>query len=77
MVFAASKALAGYVSEEELASNRLYPPLTKIRDISAQIAAAVIMTAVADGVAKAPKVAQKTKDELVQFVKESMFDPRY
>jgi len=41
MFFAAAKTLAGLVGEDDLAAGRLFPPLTKIRSVSAEIAAAV------------------------------------
>lgn len=76
MVFAASKALADYVSKEQLAAGLLYPPLTEIRNISAHIAAAVISKAVEEGVAKSSAVTGKSMTELIQLAKNSMFDPK-
>lgn len=40
-VWAAAEALASTVTKEDLARKQLYPALPKVRDISAQVAAAV------------------------------------
>src|SRR5208282_5510063 len=41
MFLAAARTLAGLVQSDDLAVGRIYPPLTKIRDVSLRIAAAV------------------------------------
>jgi len=41
LVGAAAEALAGTVTKEDLARKQLYPAFPQIRDISAQVAAAV------------------------------------
>ena len=48
MVERASIALATYLTPEEKASDLVYPRLARIRDISAQVALAVIRAAQAD-----------------------------
>jgi len=46
MIYAASKALADCTTPSQLESGLLYPPLSSIRSISAQIALAIIKTAI-------------------------------
>jgi len=52
MFLAAAKALAGQVSASDLAACSLYPPLTRIRECSLAVAAAVVRRAVAEGSAE-------------------------
>ncbi|RUP43995.1 hypothetical protein BC936DRAFT_150098 [Jimgerdemannia flammicorona] len=56
MVFASAVALAKALTEEEIAQNLLYPSLTRIRQVSAQVAAAVCVQAVQEGLATDPDV---------------------
>ena len=55
MFFVAARALAGLVTEEDLALGRLYPPLTAIRDVSVHIAVAVAEVAWQRGIARVPR----------------------
>jgi malate dehydrogenase (oxaloacetate-decarboxylating)(NADP+) len=68
----AARTLAGLVSERDLASGLLFPPLTSIRDVSLKIAVAVAGTAVASGFAgtTAPR-------DLEAFIREQVFEPEY
>jgi malic enzyme len=54
MVTAASAALAAEVGEEELASGRLYPEVTRLREVSRAVALRVAQQANEDGVAACP-----------------------
>jgi malate dehydrogenase (oxaloacetate-decarboxylating)(NADP+) len=72
MFLAAARTLAGQVTAEDLAQGSLYPALSRVRDVSAHIAAAVIKVAVADGVAGVQRRAR-----LLPFVQSQMYDPRY
>lgn len=72
MFLAAARALADSVSGADLASGRLYPPLTDIRRVSAAIATAVARTARETGLAG---VEQAASDERTGI--ESMYDPSY
>ncbi len=72
MFLAAARTLAGLVQPEDLALGRVYPPLTKVRDISLQIAAAVARVAHDAGLARAPRPA-----DLVEDIRGRMFEPRY
>ncbi|MBI3073192.1 MAG: NAD-dependent malic enzyme [Deltaproteobacteria bacterium] len=72
MFAAAARALAGQVQESDLAIGRIYPSLKRIREISAQIGAAVAGVAFADGLAGVGK-----PDDLLAFVKSQMWEPIY
>ena len=72
MFFAAARALAGQVSEEDLAQGLIYPPLTEIREVSAAIAAAVAGVAYRQGLATRPE-----PEDLLAFIEAQMYEPRY
>jgi malate dehydrogenase (oxaloacetate-decarboxylating)(NADP+) len=72
MFLAAANALAAQVSDEDLKNGTLYPPLSKIRDVSAKIATAVIIQAGDDNVFVVPQ-----PPNCEQFVKKHMYDPSY
>jgi malate dehydrogenase (oxaloacetate-decarboxylating)(NADP+) len=72
MFLAAAKALAQQVTEEDLALGRVYPPLTKIRDVSAYIATAVAQIAINEGLASQP-----CPYNLLACIKEHMYQPDY
>ena len=57
MFLAAAQALAAEVTDADLASGRIYPPLARIREVSSRIAAAVAEVAWADGLARRPRPA--------------------
>jgi len=60
------------VSEDDLNNGTIYPPLTKIRDVSYEIAVAVAEKAYTDGNARINKA-----DDLRKAIKEAMYDPHY
>jgi len=72
MFMAAARTLAALVTEEDLAQGSLYPALPRIREVSAQIAAAVARVAYERGLApgEAPR-------DLLAHVQKQMYDPRY
>jgi malate dehydrogenase (oxaloacetate-decarboxylating)(NADP+) len=72
MFMAAARTLAGLVNEADLAQGSLYPALSRIREVSAAIAAAVAESAYAAGLAGKPRPADVLAD-----VKAQMYDPRY
>lgn len=72
MFLAAAKSLAQQVTDEDLALGRVYPPLTKIRDVSAFIAAAVAEIAYSEDLATEPR-----PYNLLAYVKEHMYQPAY
>ena len=66
------RALAGLVTESDLAQGSLYPPLSSIREVSAKIAAAVAENAFRDKLASVPRPA-----DVLAFVKSRMYEPHY
>ena len=72
MFLAAAEALAAQVTDEDLKTGTLYPPLSKIRDVSAKIATAVIVTAGDDNVFGVPQ-----PPNCEAYVKKHMYNPAY
>lgn len=72
MFFVAAQTLAGLVTRDDLALGRIYPPLNRIRDVSAAIAQAVATVAWDRGLARAQR-----PDDLGAAVRDAMFDPKY
>jgi malate dehydrogenase (oxaloacetate-decarboxylating)(NADP+) len=72
MFLAAARTLAAQVSEADLAQGSLYPPLARVRDVSARIAAAVAEVAYARGLAAIPRPADVLAD-----VRAKMYEPSY
>ncbi|HVS51339.1 MAG TPA: NAD-dependent malic enzyme [Opitutaceae bacterium] len=72
MFLAAARTLASLVTAEDLAVGRVFPPLTKIREVSLRIATAVATHAHERGLARAPRPADLTAD-----IRARMFEPVY
>ena len=72
MFLAAARALASQVTEARLGEGAIYPPLSEIRAVSAQIALAVAEQAYADGLARLPR-----PDDLREHILTQMYDPSY
>ncbi|CAN1240943.1 NADP-dependent malic enzyme [Linum perenne] len=73
MLLAASEALAAQVTDEEYGKGLIYPPFTKIRKISAEIAAKVAAKAYELGLAsRLPRPA-----DLVKYAESCMYSPVY
>ncbi|MDX1995988.1 MAG: NAD-dependent malic enzyme [bacterium] len=72
MFFLAAQTLAGLVSEDDLAQGRIFPPLTQVREVSVQIAAAVAREAYAAGLASIPE-----PTDLLASIREQMYSPTY
>lgn len=68
----AARTLAGLVSEHDLASGLLFPPLKSIRDVSLKIAVAVARTAHERGFASTA-----TPRDLEALIREQVFEPEY
>ncbi len=72
MFFAAAKCLASQVTERDLDLGRIYPALTRIREVSTKIAVAVAQLAYDYGLAK-----EKRPENLREHVRNMMFEPVY
>jgi malate dehydrogenase (oxaloacetate-decarboxylating)(NADP+) len=72
MFMAAAHTLANAVSEADLKQGSLYPALPRIREVSAQIGAAVAGVAYQRGLAQGP-----TPNDLIGIVQAQMYDPHY
>jgi malate dehydrogenase (oxaloacetate-decarboxylating)(NADP+) len=72
MFFTAAKTLAASVSADDLAQGRVYPPLARIREVSAAIASAVAQVAFRRGLATKPE-----PDDILAHIRAQMYEPRY
>jgi malate dehydrogenase (oxaloacetate-decarboxylating)(NADP+) len=72
MFMAAVFALCAQVTPEDLAQGSLYPPLARVRDVSAHIAAAVAKVVFDAGLAGMARPA-----DLLAHVRAQMYEPRY
>jgi malate dehydrogenase (oxaloacetate-decarboxylating)(NADP+) len=72
MFMAAARTLAQHVSEEDLGQGSLYPPLNRVRDVSAHIATAVAEVVFRDDLADIERPA-----DLLEHVRAQMYDARY
>ena len=72
MFLVAARALAGLVTEKDLAIGRVYPALTRIREVSSAIALAVAENAFAHGLARQARPA-----DLAAYIKAQMYQPDY
>src|ERR1700688_3250415 len=72
MFMAAAHTLAYLVNKDDIEQGSLYPALPRIREVSAQIAAAVAAVAYQRGLASGP-----TPNDLDGYVQSQMYEPRY
>lgn len=72
MFMVAAKTLAQMTDENDLELGRIFPPLTAIREVSAQIGAAVARYAQENGLAR-----RELPDNLLQHVRDFMWQPEY
>jgi len=72
MFAAAARTLASLVLQSDLDMGRIYPALTRIREVSAHIGAAVAEVAFQDGLAGVKRPA-----DVMAMVKAEMWEPRY
>jgi malic enzyme len=71
MLLAAAVALAAQPSREDLAAGSLFPPLSRLRSVTAGVAEAVVRQAVSEGVARNPP------PDPAEAVSSAMWDPAY
>ncbi|MGB7277859.1 MAG: NAD-dependent malic enzyme [Pseudolabrys sp.] len=72
MFMAAARTLAKSVSDKDIKQGSLYPALPRIREVSANIAAAVADLAYKRGLA-----AENAPKDLTGYINSQMYDPRY
>jgi malate dehydrogenase (oxaloacetate-decarboxylating)(NADP+) len=72
MFFHSAKALASTVTSDDLAFGLIYPPLSRIREVSAVIAAATAEIAYERGLAGKPR-----PENILEYMRDQMFDPTY
>ena len=72
MFFVAARTLAGMVGDDDLKQGRIYPSLSRIREVSARIAEAVAGVAFQRGLARAEE-----PEDLGKAVRDAMFTPEY
>jgi len=72
MFFVAARKLADLVTEDDLAQGRIFPSLTRIREVSA-----VIATAVAEVAFKRSLTTMNRPPDLSAHIKAQMYDPTY
>jgi malic enzyme len=71
MFLAAARALADYVSPEQLKAGRIYPTIDELRPVSAAVATGVAEEALQLGVAQIARPNEPLKD----YIKSRMWDP--
>jgi malate dehydrogenase (oxaloacetate-decarboxylating)(NADP+) len=72
MFLAAARSLASQVGDADLAHGRIYPPLSRIRQVSAQIAQDVARIAYERGLATTPE-----PDDIAAEIRRYMYQPAY
>eukprot|EP00560_Eucampia_antarctica_P008379 CAMPEP_0197826112 /NCGR_PEP_ID=MMETSP1437-20131217/3096_1 /TAXON_ID=49252 ORGANISM="Eucampia antarctica, Strain CCMP1452" /NCGR_SAMPLE_ID=MMETSP1437 /ASSEMBLY_ACC=CAM_ASM_001096 /LENGTH=611 /DNA_ID=CAMNT_0043426391 /DNA_START=63 /DNA_END=1898 /DNA_ORIENTATION=+ len=75
MLYVAAEALANFVTDEELQQGKVFPHISKIREVSHKVAVAVIKQAMVEG--HASKFESKEISDLESFVARKMYDPNY
>ncbi|XP_009796262.1 NAD-dependent malic enzyme 59 kDa isoform, mitochondrial [Nicotiana sylvestris] len=83
MLEAAAECLASYMSDDEIKRGILYPSINDIRDITAEVGAAVLRAAVAEDLAEghgdvgARELQNMSKEESIEYVRSNMWYPVY
>jgi malic enzyme len=70
MLIAASKALADYVSPEDIQRGKIYPDLKELRNVSAKVSTAVATAAFDLGIAGIPR-----PDDIEKYIRSKMWLP--
>lgn len=83
MLQAAAECLVSYITDEEIQKGIIFPSISSIRHITAQVGAAVVQTAVAEEVAEGhgdvdlKELMHMSKDAVVDYVSRNMWYPVY
>ncbi|KAL8091800.1 NAD-dependent malic enzyme 59 kDa isoform, mitochondrial isoform X2 [Apium graveolens] len=83
MLQAAAECLASYMKDEEIQMGILYPSINSIRDITAEVAAAVLRAAIGEGLAEghgevgAKELEHMSEGDILEHVKRNMWYPIY
>ncbi|XP_011042305.1 PREDICTED: NAD-dependent malic enzyme 62 kDa isoform, mitochondrial-like [Populus euphratica] len=83
MLQAAAECLAEYMAEEEVLNGIIYPSTSRIRDITKEVAAAVVKEAIKEDLAEgyremdARELHKLSQEEIVEYVKNNMWSPDY
>jgi malate dehydrogenase (oxaloacetate-decarboxylating)(NADP+) len=72
MFMAAARTLAASVGEDDLAQGSLYPPLNRVRDVSALIATSVAEVAFRNDLAGIER-----PDDVLEYIRSQMYEPDY
>ncbi|KAJ4744462.1 Malic enzyme [Rhynchospora pubera] len=83
MLQAAAECLAAYMKDEEVHEGVIYPPISRIRDITKEVAAAVVREAVKEDLAEGyrdmdPRELERlNEEEIIEYVQSNMWSPEY
>ncbi|KAL9434778.1 hypothetical protein AB3S75_021112 [Citrus x aurantiifolia] len=83
MLQAAAECLAEYMTEEEVVQGKIYPSISSIRNITKEVAAAVVKEALEEDLAEgyrgvdARELQRFNQEELLEFVELNMWNPEY
>nr|AIR93777.1 NAD-malic enzyme alpha subunit [Kalanchoe fedtschenkoi] len=83
MLQAAAECLATYMSDDEVMKGVIFPSISRIRDITKKVAAAVIKEAVREDLAEgyrdmdARELRKLSQEEILEFVQKNMWSPEY
>nr|AFK40261.1 unknown [Lotus japonicus] len=83
MLQAASECLASYMVEDDILKGILYPSIDSIREVTAEVGAAVLRAAVEEDLADGRddvgprELAHMSKEETVEYVRHNMWFPVY
>ncbi|KAG4922401.1 hypothetical protein AAZX31_18G210400 [Glycine max] len=83
MLRAAAECLASYMTEDDVRKGILYPSIDCIRDVTAEVGAAVVCAAVAEKQAEGhgdvgfKELENMSKEETVEYVRGNMWYPEY
>ena len=75
MIYASGESLSTTLTPGDRAQGRLYPPISKIRDVSVRVSRYVIRAAQADHVDRVSALRDMTDDELESWIRTKMYDP--